>query len=84
MGAISFILSNVNIIESEFLATNSLKIASAIEVAFLSISLAARYRKTQNDKLVAEQEAVERLEQINLLKNKQTETLEREVKFRTQ
>ena len=38
-----------------------LKIASAIEVAFLSISLAERYRKTQNDKLVAEQEAVERL-----------------------
>ena len=84
LGAISFILSNVNIIESEFLATNSLKVASAIEIAFLSISLAARYRKNQNDKLIAEQEAVERLEQINQLKSKQTETLEREVKLRTQ
>jgi len=84
MGAISFILSNVNIIESEFLATNSLKVASAIEIAFLSISLAARYRKTQNDKLIAEQESVERLEQISQLKSEQTETLEREVKQRTQ
>ena len=83
-GAISFILSNVNIIESEFLATNSLKIASAVEIAFLSISLAARYRKTQNDKLIAERQSVERLEQINQLKSDQTETLEREVKLRTQ
>ena len=84
IGAISFILSNVNIIESEFLATNSLKIASAIEIAFLSISLAARYRKTQDDKLTAERESVERLSQINQLKSEQTETLEREVKLRTQ
>lgn len=84
IGAISFILSNVNIIESEFLATNSLKIASAVEIALLSISLASRYRKTQNDKLIAEQESVERLEQINKLKSEQTETLEKEVKLRTQ
>ena len=65
LGAISFILCNVNIIESEFLATNSLKIASAIELAFLSISIASRYRKTQNDKLIAEQTSVENLEQLN-------------------
>lgn len=83
-GAISFILSNVNIIKSEFLATNSLKIASAVEIAFLSISLAARYRKNQNEKLIAEQQSVERLEQINKLKSEQTVTLEREVKQRTQ
>ena len=84
LGAISFILSNVNIIESEFLATNSLKIASAIEISFLSMSLASRYRKTQNDKLIAEQTSVENLEQLNQFKNEQTETLEREVKIRTQ
>ncbi len=45
MEAISFILSKVNIIESEFLANNSLEIASAVEIAFLLIYLAARYCK---------------------------------------
>ncbi|MBL4709309.1 MAG: SpoIIE family protein phosphatase [Flavobacteriales bacterium] len=84
MGAIFFILSNVNIIESEFLASNSLKLASAVEIAFLSISLASRYRLTQDQKLEAERKSVERLEQINQLQNNQTETLEREVKLRTQ
>lgn len=83
-GAISFILSNVNIIPSDFLAANSLKIASAVEIAFLSISLAARYRKTQDDKLSAEQKAVENLEQLNQLKSEQTEVLEKEVSLRTQ
>ena len=42
------------------------------------------YRKNQNEKLIAEQQSVERLEQINKLKSEQTVTLEREVKQRTQ
>lgn len=84
MGAISFILSNVHIIENEFLAANSLKIGSAVEIVFLSISLAARYRLTQDQKLEAEKKSVERLEQLNQLQNSQTETLEKEVKLRTQ
>lgn len=84
LGAIFFIVSNVNIIESEFLATNALKIASALEITFLSISLAQRYRQTQDLKLKAEKDSVERLEQINQLKSEQTELLEKQVQERTQ
>lgn len=83
IGAICFILSNVNIIPSEFLATNALKIASAIEIAFLSISLAARYRRTQTEKIEAEKAANKILKEINELKEEQTEKLEKQVAERT-
>lgn len=84
VGAIFFILSNVNIIESDFLSANSLKLASGVEITFLSISLAARYRLTQNQKLEAEKNVVIQLEKMNQFKNEQTELLEKEVKLRTQ
>ena len=83
-GAIFFILSNVNIIKSDFLATNSLKIASGIEIMFLSISLAARYRTTQIEKIKAERSTNKILKEINSLKEEQTERLETQVLERTQ
>lgn len=84
LGAVVFITANVNIIKSEFLATNALKISSAIELTFLSLAMAGRYRKTQNEKVEAQEQAFKRLEEINFLKNKQTEELEQQVKERTQ
>jgi serine phosphatase RsbU (regulator of sigma subunit) len=84
LGAIFFILSNVNIINSEFLAANALKLGSATEVIFLSIAMAGRYRKTQVEKIQAQKEAFKRLEEINKLKSEQTERLEKEVAERTQ
>jgi len=84
IGAIVFILANINIIESEFLAENSFKIASGIEIILLSLSLASRNRETQNDKLTAERKSLDRFVQIRQLKSEQTDTLEREVKLRTQ
>lgn len=84
LGAIFFILSNVNIINSEFLASNALKLGSATEVIFLSIAMAGRYRKTQVEKIQAQKEAFKRLEEINQLKSEQTERLEKEVAERTQ
>lgn len=83
LGAILFILSNVNLIENEFLASNSLKEGSAFEVTFLSIAMASRYRRTQIEKINAQKEAFTALEEINTLKNEQTEKLEREVAART-
>lgn len=83
LGAISFILSNVNLINNEFLANNALKIGSGGEVLFLSIAMASRYRRTQNEKIQAQKEAFNRLEEINKLKSEQTEKLEQEVKART-
>lgn len=84
LGSIFFILANVNIIQSEFLATNALKLGSAAEVIFLSIAMAGRYRKTQIEKMQAQKEAFKRLEEINELKSQQTEKLEKEVAERTQ
>lgn len=83
LGAMVFVLANVNIIENEFLAANTLKLGSAIEVTFLSIAMAGQYRETQRDKLEAQDEAYKRLEEINDLKNLQTEKLEQQVKERT-
>lgn len=84
LGAIFFILSNVNIINNEFLAANALKVGSAIEVTFLSIAMASRYRQTQVEKIEAQQKAFEALEEVNKLKNEQTERLEKLVAERTQ
>ncbi len=84
LGAVVFITTNVNVIDSEFLATNALKISSAIELTFLSLAMAGRYRKTQEEKVAAQEEAFTALEEVNALKSKQTEKLEIQVKERTQ
>lgn len=84
IGSILFIASNVNLIQNEFLASNALKFGSAAEVIFLSIAMASRYRKTQDEKIEAQEEAFRRLEEINKLKNEQTEKLEIQVAERTQ
>jgi serine phosphatase RsbU (regulator of sigma subunit) len=83
LGAILFILSNVNLIENEFLASNALKIGSGFEVTFLSIAMASRYRRTQIEKIAAQNEAFYALEEVNKLKNEQTEKLEKQVAERT-
>jgi len=83
LGAIFFVLCNVNIIENEFLAANALKLGSAGEITLLSIAMAGRYRQTQADKIEAQEKAFNRLEEINELKDQQTEKLERQVKERT-
>jgi serine phosphatase RsbU (regulator of sigma subunit) len=84
IGSILFILSNVNIINNEFLAANALKLGSAAEVLFLSIALAARYRQTQIEKIEAQEAAFKRLEEINTLKNEQNQKLEQQVEERTE
>lgn len=83
LGAIVFVASNVNLINSEFLATNALKIASAVEVTFLSIAMVGRYRENQREKIKAQRIAYSRLKEVNELKSKQTEELEKQVKERT-
>lgn len=83
LGAMLFVLSNVNIINSEFLAANVLKIGTATEVTFLSIAMAGRYRENQREKIKAQNEAYARLEEMNILKNEQTEKLEAQVNERT-
>ena len=83
LGAIVFVATNINLFNNEFLAANALKIGSAAEVTFLSIAMAARYRKNQKEKINAQKMSYQRLEEINLLKNEQTQKLEKQVKERT-
>lgn len=83
ISSILFILCNVDFIHSEFFASNSLKLGSGLEVIFLSIAMAGRYRTTQQEKIEAQEEVLIQLEEINELKSQQTEKLEREVKERT-
>jgi len=83
LSSILFILCNVDIIHSEFFAANALKFGSGTELIFLAIAMAGRYRRTQIEKIEAQEEAFKRLEEINQLKNEQTEKLEKEVEVRT-
>ena len=83
ISSILFILCNVDVIHSEFLASNALKFGSGTELIFLAIAMAGRYRRTQLEKIEAQDEAFKRLEEINELKSQQTEKLEHEVKVRT-
>jgi serine phosphatase RsbU (regulator of sigma subunit) len=83
ISSILFILCNVDIIHSEFLASNALKFGSGTELIFLSIAMAGRYRRTQIEKIEAQKEAFKRLQEINQLKSEQTERLEKEVEVRT-
>lgn len=83
LGALTFVASNVNFISSEFLANNALKIGSTIEITFLSLAMAGRYRENQKEKISAQEIAYSRLLEVNTLKSKQTEELELQVKERT-
>tara|TARA_B100001109_G_scaffold255192_1_gene257131 strand:+ start:3214 stop:5316 length:2103 start_codon:yes stop_codon:yes gene_type:complete len=84
VGAILFITTNTNFINSEFLASNALKLGSATEVFFLSIAMANRYRKTQIEKIEAQEIAFKRLQEVDELRREQNEKLEIQVKERTE
>jgi len=84
IGSILFILANTNFINNEFLAANALKLGSATEVTFLSLAMAGRYRKTQQEKISAQNEAFKRLEEVNTLKEEQNVKLEKQVAERTE
>lgn len=83
LGGIAFILTNFNFIESEFLAKNAIKVGSAMEVTFLSLAMAARYREIQREKIQAQIEAYSHLERLNEVTKNQKERLEKIVVQRT-
>lgn len=82
-GGILFILTNFNIIYSDFISQNALKLGSAAEVTFLSLAMVGRYRDVQLEKEMAQQEAFENLEKLNAITREQNIVLEREVAQRT-
>lgn len=83
IGGIFFILTNFNVIESEFISQNAIKFGSAAEVVFLSMAMVGRYRDIEVDKETAQKMAFESLEELNKLTRDQNMMLETQVKERT-
>jgi len=84
VGAILYILSNLNIIKNQFIELYALKIGSALEVLFLSLAMGNKLRDLQLDKEKAQLESLESLEEKNKLIDNQNEMLETQVKERTE
>lgn len=63
-GAVVFILGNVGIVGDAQLSEMSLKISSGLEVLALSVSMAGKYRELQQEKELAQEKALEKLEQL--------------------
>lgn len=83
IGTIIFVLTNTNIIPLNFLTYNSLKIGNAIEVIFLSLSMAEQFSLAQKEKEKAQEEALEKLQEINRITDQVNVRLEIEVAQRT-
>jgi two-component system, sensor histidine kinase LadS len=82
-GAAIFILGNFNLINNSFLTEHALKAGSTLEVIFLSLSMANRYREIQKEKEEAQAETLEKLKEMNKLKDEINIELEKQVKERT-
>lgn len=75
-GAVIFILGNFGVIDAPSITQVALKVATLIEIIFLSIVMAGRYKTLQREKEDAQAELLIRLEGIN-------EKLEVQVQERT-
>ncbi len=76
IGAIIFILGNFGIIDAPNITQVSLKVATLIEILFLSIVMAGKYKQLQKEKEQAQATLLSELEGINI-------KLEAQVKERT-
>lgn len=83
IGIVIFILGNFNVIPNSNITEYGIKMGSALEVIFLSISMSNRYRSIQKEKEVAQQIVLEKLEEMNKLKEDINIELEKQVKERT-
>lgn len=81
--AIVFILGNLSVYENEALTNYSMKTGAALEVILLSFSMAGKYRELQMEKEMAQQESINRLEELNKVTAEINVRLEAEVKQRT-
>lgn len=83
-GAIIFILNNLSLLPNSFLTENGLKLGSGLEVVFLSLSMANKFREIQLEKEKAQQLAFEKLQEVNKITENINIELEKQVKQRTE
>lgn len=77
LGGFVFILGNLGVIVSPFITQNALKIGTLLEMIFLAILMAKRYKSLQEEREKAQKELLTRLEEVNV-------QLELQVEERTQ
>lgn len=83
-GALLFILGNFSIINLPGPTQNALKLGSLIQIAFLSILMARKYKTLQEEKENAQRQLLIELEEKNQLAEQTNIRLELEVAARTQ
>jgi len=76
VGAVIFILGNFNLIEPSFFTIQGIKLGSALEVVFLSLTMANKFSEIQQEKEKAQADLLNQMDQAN-------EKLEAQVKERT-
>lgn len=83
LGGLVFILGNFGVIDSPLVTLNALKIGTMIEMIFLSILMAGRYKGLQQEREIAQQRLLLELEEKNRIASETNERLEFEVEERT-
>lgn len=83
LGGLIYILGNFGVIEAPDLTLNALKLGTTIEMIFLSILMAGRYKKLQEEREVVQQRLLLELEEKNRLTAETNQRLEMEVRDRT-
>lgn len=79
-----FILNNLSLVPNSFLTENGLKLGSGLEVVFLSLSMANKFREIQLEKEKAQKLAFEKLQEVNKITENINIELEKQVKQRTE
>lgn len=82
-GVFIFILNNLNLVPSNFFTDYGMKLGTALEVICLSFSMANKFRELQKAKEKAQAIALEKLEEMNRLKDEVNIRLEEQVEERT-
>ena len=82
-GTVIFILTNFSTIPLNMFTEQALKLGSVTEVVLLSLSMANKYGEIQKEKEKAQAETMEKLKEMNKLKDEINIELEKQVKGRT-
>lgn len=82
-GSVIFILNNVGALPNSFFSEFGIKAGTGLEVIFLSFSMANRFRELQKEKEKAQASALEKLKEMNRLKDSINIELEKQVEQRT-
>ena len=83
VGAVIFILGNFHLIGNAEISQAALKVSSGLEVMALSVSMANEYRRLQQEKELAQYDALQSLKERNELIDKMNVELEKQVSQRT-